>query len=58
MTLPAFALLPWVRRSLQARHDGTVAEARSLAPVLGVVGVMLAGVAYLVIDAVRDVASR
>ena len=58
LAFPAFALLPWVRRSLQARHDGTVAEARSLAPVLGVVGVMLLGVAYLVIDAVRDVASR
>ena len=55
--LPAFALLPWVRRTLQARHDGTTAESGSMTGVLAVVGVMLLGVAYLVVDAIRDVAT-
>jgi hypothetical protein len=56
LALPAFALLPWVRRTLAARHEqGDVVEVRSMTPVLVVVGIVLAGLGYLVVDIVRDV---
>ena len=53
--LPAFALLPWVRRTLAARHDGVEREGAAMGGVYAVVAVIVAGLAFIVVDVVRDV---
>lgn len=53
--LPAFVLLPWVRRTLAARHDDAEREAGSMVGVYAVVAVIVSGLAFIVVDVVRDV---
>jgi len=55
LAFPAFALLPWVRRTLDARHAGTVREGGSMLGVYAVVAVIVAGLGFIVVDVVRDV---
>ena len=54
LALPAYALLPWVRRTLEARHAGTVREGRSMLGVYAVVAVIVGGLGFIVVDVVRD----
>ena len=55
LAFPAFVLLPWVRRTLEARHAGTVRQGGSMLGVYAVVAVIVGGLGFIVVDVVRDV---